>query len=207
MYNNQCGRSMIEMLGVLAIIGVLSIGGIAGYNKAMNNHKVNKTIEQVLKISQGMRKLYSKQRDYSDLDYRVLRRANIVPEEMWVGSFDGAGDALDTIMLNNAFGGNTEILGVNASKSYYYISMQDIPQEACIELAARNWEKIAAGFIGVGINVPSLRLYAGCEGELNYMNGATACVDGAYQAAPMPMELAATACYSAYSNNLIWSFR
>ena len=31
----QSGRSMIEMLGVLAIIGVLSIGGIAGYSKAM----------------------------------------------------------------------------------------------------------------------------------------------------------------------------
>ena len=29
------GRSMIEMLGVLAIIGVLSVGGIAGYSKAM----------------------------------------------------------------------------------------------------------------------------------------------------------------------------
>ena len=28
---NQSGRSMIEMLGVLAIIGVLSVGGIAGY--------------------------------------------------------------------------------------------------------------------------------------------------------------------------------
>ena len=25
--NNQAGRSMIEMLGVLAIIGVLSVGG------------------------------------------------------------------------------------------------------------------------------------------------------------------------------------
>ena len=31
----QNGRSMIEMLGVLAIIGVLSVGGIAGYSKAM----------------------------------------------------------------------------------------------------------------------------------------------------------------------------
>ena len=31
----QCGRSMIEMLGVLAIIAVLSVGGIAGYSKAM----------------------------------------------------------------------------------------------------------------------------------------------------------------------------
>lgn len=31
----QAGRSMIEMLGVLAIIGILSVGGIAGYSKAM----------------------------------------------------------------------------------------------------------------------------------------------------------------------------
>ena len=29
---NESGRSMIEMLGVLAIIGVLSVGGIAGYS-------------------------------------------------------------------------------------------------------------------------------------------------------------------------------
>ena len=32
---NCVGRSMIEMLGVLAIIAVLSVGGIAGYSKAM----------------------------------------------------------------------------------------------------------------------------------------------------------------------------
>ena len=36
------GRSMIEMLGVLAIIGVLSVGGIAGYSKAMEKFKINK---------------------------------------------------------------------------------------------------------------------------------------------------------------------
>ena len=28
---NESGRSMVEMLGVLAIIGVLSVGGISGY--------------------------------------------------------------------------------------------------------------------------------------------------------------------------------
>ena len=32
---------MVEMLGVLAIIGVLSVGGIAGYSKAMLKHKMN----------------------------------------------------------------------------------------------------------------------------------------------------------------------
>ena len=38
----QYGRSMIEMLGVLAIIGVLSVGGLASYSKAMEMWKINK---------------------------------------------------------------------------------------------------------------------------------------------------------------------
>lgn len=37
---------MIEMLGVLAIIGVLSVGGIAGYSKAMTKFKTNKMIDE-----------------------------------------------------------------------------------------------------------------------------------------------------------------
>ena len=41
----QNGRSMVEMLGVLAIIGVLSAGALAGYSKAMFRHRVNQTIE------------------------------------------------------------------------------------------------------------------------------------------------------------------
>ena len=44
MYKNfEKGRSMIEMLGVLAIVGVLSVGGIAGYSKAMEKWKINKS--------------------------------------------------------------------------------------------------------------------------------------------------------------------
>ena len=47
----QCGRSMIEMLGVLAIIGVLSVGGIAGYSKAMmmwESNQQRNTITELL---------------------------------------------------------------------------------------------------------------------------------------------------------------
>ena len=39
------GRSMVEMLGVLAIIGVLSVGAIAGYSKAMMKYRLNKHAE------------------------------------------------------------------------------------------------------------------------------------------------------------------
>ena len=43
----EYGRSMIEMLGVLAIIGVLSIGGLAGYTMAMNRHRANTILDYV----------------------------------------------------------------------------------------------------------------------------------------------------------------
>ena len=42
-----CGRSMVEMLGVLAIIGVLSVGAMSGYAKAMLKYKLNKLTESL----------------------------------------------------------------------------------------------------------------------------------------------------------------
>ena len=43
----QKGRSMVEMLGVLAVVGVLSVGAIAGYNYAMRSHRANEMINAV----------------------------------------------------------------------------------------------------------------------------------------------------------------
>ena len=49
MQNNKLdsGRSMVEMLGTLAIIGVLSIGGIAGYSYGMDKYRANTIMNDV----------------------------------------------------------------------------------------------------------------------------------------------------------------
>ena len=41
----ESGRSMVEMLGVLAIVGVISIGGIAGYNYGMTQYRTNEVLD------------------------------------------------------------------------------------------------------------------------------------------------------------------
>ena len=46
---SQSGRSMVEMLGVLAIIGVLSVGGIAGYSLSMRRHRANGVVDLMTK--------------------------------------------------------------------------------------------------------------------------------------------------------------
>ncbi len=45
------GRSMIEMLGVLAIIGVLSVAGLSGYTMAMNRHKANNALDYAARVA------------------------------------------------------------------------------------------------------------------------------------------------------------
>ena len=51
MKKNESGRSMVEMLGVLAIIGVLSVGGIAGYTMAMNRYRANEVVDMANKYA------------------------------------------------------------------------------------------------------------------------------------------------------------
>ena len=41
---------MIEMLGVLAIIAVLTVGGIAGYSKAMKKYQANKVVGEIIQV-------------------------------------------------------------------------------------------------------------------------------------------------------------
>jgi len=44
---NESGRSMVEMLGVLAIVGVLSVGGLAGYTTAMAKYRATEIMNSI----------------------------------------------------------------------------------------------------------------------------------------------------------------
>ena len=78
--STQSGRSMIEMLGVLAIVGVLSVGGIAGYSKAMEKFKINKTVDHVSQIATNIRTLYAQQTTYAGLNNTTAVQMGVVPD-------------------------------------------------------------------------------------------------------------------------------
>ena len=81
---NEIGRSMVEMLGVLAIIGVLSVGAIAGYSKAMMKYKLNKQAHQLNTVISAMEKyahsFNNLKEEQSITTY--LTTLNEIPEEM-----------------------------------------------------------------------------------------------------------------------------
>ena len=145
---NENGRSMVEMLGVLAIIGVLSVGGIAGYSKAMNKYKINKTTDQVSMLVANIRTLFSSQGDYDGLDNAQAIKFGVVPEDMYNTS------GSDPDAITNAFGGDVKIGASGGRKSgdkeAFSIVYSGLSSEACVTLATGDWGSgQASGLIAI----------------------------------------------------------
>ena len=132
---NPIGRSMIEMLGVLAIIGVLSVGGIAGYSKAMEKFKINKTIQQISEIAANVRTLYAQQKDFEGLTNETAIQMGVIPDDLdtVTGGYSGS--------IKHAWGEIIEI-GLpwrDSNPNYFQIMFQWMTKEACMALATTDW--------------------------------------------------------------------
>ena len=112
LYASSSGRSMVEMLGVLAIIGVLSVGAMSGYAKAMLKYKLNKQSEQINYLFSSILSYGSKfgyvsstTGGYAEQSLiPILKKLNIIPKDMYIEDNDTAvTDALNNhISINSA---------------------------------------------------------------------------------------------------------
>ena len=162
-YKEQSGRSMIEMLGVLAIIGVLSVGGIAGYSKAMNKFKTNKVADNVSMLVANIKTMYAQQKTYDNLNNANAVSLGVVPDELGT-----------TAKLTNAFNGDVYISTADSTtkddKKAFNIVFDGLSKEACITLATNDWGSgyssgliaMAAQGSAIGNNVLDDKI--GCDG-------------------------------------------
>ncbi len=139
-HSQETGRSMVEMLGVLAIIGVLSVGGIAGYSQAMSKFKVTKAMDQVQNIITNIRTLYASQRVYSSLKGKSAYDIGILTDE----SYDGSNGL-------NPFGGTVNFGAAKDGRSFF-VSYEGLTTEACVKMATADWGADASsGLISINI--------------------------------------------------------
>lgn len=198
---NESGRSMIEMLGVLAIIGVLSVGGIAGYSKAMNKFKTNKIADNVSMLVANIKTLYAQQNTYAGLNNGTAVSMGVVPDEL------GTAYNNEKATLTNAFNGpvfikQSDSTAANDGKAFT-IQFNNLSREACITLATNDWGSgYSSGLIAMQVRgtstaagdtagTPLLNtVYIGNPGTANSI----ATPGGSTQSVPMAVTAAAKAC-------------
>lgn len=143
MQNCENGRSMIEMLGVLAIIGVLSVGGLAGYNKAMHQYKINSTMEQIAMISSKLSSYGSSADSYAGLNNKSAYKIRAIPAAALEDEDTCKGSGTDC-PLSNPFGGTVTIEASNiedgqTDEQAYAIIYKGLSEEACISIGSSTW--------------------------------------------------------------------
>ena len=135
--SEQSGRSMVEMLGVLAIIGVLSVGGIAGYSKAMAKFKTSKALDQVSTTVANVRTLYSGQPNYSGLTTAIAIKMGAIGAEMLSGQ-----SPTSAKVAYNAFNGEVTISATTVSgraNAGFTLVFSGLSKEACVQMASSDW--------------------------------------------------------------------
>ena len=144
--NDICsvGRSMIEMLGVLAIVGVLSVGGIAGYSKAMEKFKVNKLVEEYTSLMFGLMEHMDNfsplraEGEYQERYYlaETIQELNLLPAGWKVagkqGVRDSAGNFAYTFVRSKHLTFDLQLGATDDSSGYTII--QTFSSKLCFEL-------------------------------------------------------------------------
>lgn len=143
---DNLGRSMVEMIGVLAIVGVLSVGGIAGYVSASHAMRTNKLKDEVSTIIANIRSMYFSAENYAGLSEITLINAGLIPD--WMVSED------KTHIKNKAKGS----VYVSSSDHWYkkdssfILIFNGLDSKTCRELAISDWgSDMASGFVALSI--------------------------------------------------------
>lgn len=140
--SNQNGRSMIEMLGVLAIIGVLSVGGIVGYSKAMDKYKTNQVLNGVTHTINNIKTLFMAQNNVKGLNTKEAYDAGVIPDEFKPDNANLA--ALSSVV--HSYGGTVKVVATtvdgsatNEETTYYAIKIEGLPRNVAMEIATQYW--------------------------------------------------------------------
>ena len=124
--SNESGRTMLEMLGVLAIMGVIMYGAIAGIGFGVNMYKINASFNDLEELSQGIIDLYSWTSQYpsnpTDIEDAVEDN----------GVLSGA-TFLET-GIQGQFGGSTMYVRTTGDRSRFAIEYRGLPEMACSRL-------------------------------------------------------------------------
>ena len=175
--NTQSGRSMVEMLGVLAIIGVLSVGAIAGYGKAMFKYKLNKQTEQlnqvigtIVRYKSSLMLNPNPANDENLSDFylvSLLKKLGEIPKEMYTS---------DDRFIKDSFGTEYYIYNRNNEKNFINLRTRDLGRnensfQICknLYLIAKEWHKELNNIVVVayrGENYADKYRYCGDNSEI-----------------------------------------
>ena len=147
----QTGRSMLDMLGVLAIVGVLTVGGFSLVSKVYSSNQSNNVIDEISSLAAKVRVVA---RDYSSSDGSFMKyvcKGKAYPDTLECDLASGS-EATDTCNCAT-FTGNADVSYSVANADYpalFTLTASNLTDEMCMTLLTTNWgSESTTGFMEI----------------------------------------------------------
>jgi len=108
---------MVEMLGVLAIVGVLSIGAISGYTYAMSKHRANEILNGISLMAISASQQIALRRDFSLAEFKD----------------EGA----SSLYINGSY----PVTDEKYDDGTFELTVSGVPKDACDRLVSMDWKQ------------------------------------------------------------------
>ena len=156
---SQSGRSMMEMLGVLAVVGVLSVGGFAMVSKMQASYEANKVMDEIADLANRVRVVF---RDYEATGNGASMNKYLRKTKAYPDSFnENESDTIDDTEFLGSTGIGYEVRYVCKGSvatgqkcngtEYYMIFLKNMTEDLCNQVVTSNWGSPSTnGFIGIG---------------------------------------------------------
>ena len=133
------GKTLLEVIGVIGIMGVLTAGALAGYQYALQNIRANSVGETLVAAASNIRKLYSWQRDYSEIGklsssalmYKLCKE-EVFLEGCTTNDTDKSG------VVKHALGGDVLVAVTTNNPETFEIQYTGLTSAQCYKLVMQN---------------------------------------------------------------------
>lgn len=116
----ESGRSMIEMIGVLAIMGIITAGAFVLISTAINTQKRSRVTDDVTAIVAGVRNLLGEYDDFSNIDNSTIFGAIAMSNK-------------------NPYGGTYELAVDANNPRQFIVSINGLSKADCEGLITKAW--------------------------------------------------------------------
>ena len=122
---SQLGRTMIEVIGVLAILTAVSVAINKFINNMHDKFRISRITQQITDLRKNISNRYVANGDYSVIKVQEMIDSKVIPSDM-----------VDNGKVIHAY--NSEVT-FDGSKDTYQVTFTQLPHHVCVELAVMNW--------------------------------------------------------------------
>ena len=131
---NESGRSLIEMLAVISVISMITVGSISAMNYGLQAYRANASYDLVESTAQRVSDLYSWMKEYptDSTSMKNLICNNDIFDSECIGN--------ESVATAAAPWGQIKIEAGDATA--FRITLTDVPQRGCEQLKQMGWRYV-----------------------------------------------------------------